>query len=796
MKEHKFNVQKLQVNNQAYNYYSIKQAALEFGVDTSRLPYSIRVLLEASIRRCDGLSITQENVTRLICWKPVSDEREPLAFFPARVVLQDFTGVPVLVDLAAMRTEMKRRGGDPSRINPEIPVDLVIDHSVQMDFSGTSDALRKNVEREFERNRERYHFLRWAQQAFQNLRIVPPSRGIIHQVNLERLSPVVQTTSDAIPLVFPDSVLGTDSHTPMINGLGVLGWGVGGIEAIAAMLDQPVELLTPDVIGIHLTGKLQEGIMPTDLVLHLTQILRKTGVVNKFLEYFGPGLDGLSLADRAMIANMTPENGSTVSYFPVDQLTLDYLKLTGRTTEQVQLIKAYFEAQGMFRSPVSPDPFYSSVVEFDLSGVETSVAGPKRPQDRIGLSNIKSDFQTSLISSKANRGYQLTSEKLANKVEVRLSDGSTNILQHGSVVLAASTSCTNTTNPIVMLAAGLLAKKAVDAGLRVPVTVKTSLAPGSRVVADYLKSSGLQKYLDRLGFQVAGFGCGTCIGNSGPLAEEIVSAIKQGELVTAAVLSGNRNFEGRVSPHTLANFLASPPMVVAFALAGRVNIDFKTEPLGTGSNGNSVFLRDVWPTRREIEALSSSVITPELYNAAYADLFTGDMNWQELDTHAGSNYQWEPSSSYIQEPPYFHTSLTAKKSGFPIIGAKVLAVFGDSVTTDHISPAGNIALDSPAGEYLKSLNIDAADFNSYGSRRGNDRVMVRGTFANQRLRNLMAGGREGGYTSIQRMAELPPFLRLPLIMLTGEYPGCYSRKRVRYWFQPGLGGKRAHAVGY
>lgn len=780
-----FSVNTFTANNQTYRYYSIKEAGQEFKKDVSRLPYCIRILLESALRRCDGLSITRDDVARLVRWTPSADERHPLAFYPARVVLQDFTGVPVMVDLAAMRTEMERQGGDPTRINPAIPVDLVIDHSIQMDFTGSADALAKNVKVEFERNRERYHFLRWAQQAFTNLRIVPPSRGIIHQVNLERLSPVVQITGDEVPVVYPDSVFGTDSHTPMINGLGVLGWGVGGIEAIAAMLDQPVELVTPDVVGIRLTGKLRDGVMPTDLVLHLTQLLRKTGVVNQFIEYFGPGMDGLSLADRAMIANMTPENGATVSYFPVDNLTLDYLRLTGRSEDQINLIKAYFDTQGLFRTAGSPDPEYSSILEFDLGSVEQSVAGPKRPQDRIGLSKVKPEFLTALGKSKADRGYQLPEEKLANAVPVKLADGSDAVLRHGTVVLASITSCTNTSNPTVMLAAGLLAKKAVEAGLSVPGFVKTSLAPGSRVVADYLQSSGLQPYLDKLGFQVAGFGCATCIGNSGPLAAEVVNAIKQGELVTAAVLSGNRNFEGRVSPHTLANFLASPPMVVAYALAGRVDIDFDSEPVGISNDGKPVFLKDIWPARNEIDLAAASSVTADLFNSAYADIFTGDEAWNSMGSRSGSSYEWDEASSYIQEPPYF--SLAANTEEFPAVlkNARVLAVFGDSVTTDHISPAGNIAVESPAGQFLKNTGIAPADFNSYGSRRGNDRVMVRGTFANVRLRNQMAGGKEGGYTTVQPGGELTTIYdasiqyakqNIPLVVLAGKEYGTGSSR--------------------
>lgn len=785
MKQNSFDVQTLQVKNRQFHFYSIPQVASTYGVDASRLPYCIRILLEMAIRKCDGLSITNEDVTRLARWKPATEDRPPLAFFPARVILQDFTGVPVLVDLAAMRTEVERRGGDPSCINPAIPVDLVIDHSIQMDYAGSGDALAKNTRIEFDRNQERYAFLRWAQQAFKNLRIVPPSRGIVHQVNLERLSPLVQISSDNLPMVYPDSVLGTDSHTPMINGLGVLGWGVGGIEAIAAMLDQPVELITPDVIGIRLTGKLREGVLPTDLVLHLTQLLRKTGVVNRFLEYYGPGIDNLGLADRAMIANMTPENGATISYFPVDQSTLDYLRLTGRPKEQIDLAEAYFKAQGLFREAASTEPTYSSILDFDLSTVEPSIAGPKRPQDRIGLDRLKPAFHAALTRPRIERGYQLEPEKLTTYAEADLPDGSSTTLKHGSVVLAAITSCTNTSNPTVMLSAGLLAKKAVEAGLSVSPAVKTSLAPGSRVVADYLKSSGLQPYLDILGFQVAGFGCGTCIGNSGPLFDGVVKAIKQGELITAAVLSGNRNFEGRVSPHTLANYLASPPLVVAFAIAGRVDIDFMVEPLGIGKNGNPVYLRDIWPTQNEVIAVVTDAVTPQLFTEAYADVFSGDSIWQSLDTRSGANYQWEKTSTYIQEPPYFDLVKERTQSPQSIENARVLAVLGDSVTTDHISPAGNIAVDSPAAQYLKDLNVAPVDFNSYGSRRGNDRVMVRGTFANVRLHNQMANGKEGGFTTLQPGGEVMTIYdaaryyaekHIPLVLLAGKEYGTGSSR--------------------
>jgi aconitate hydratase len=785
MTKNPFSTKSFSVGSKDFQFYSVKQICSEFNINPDQLPYSIRILLESAARKCDESIISANDVKRLAEWKPNVGERIPLAFFPARVVLQDFTGVPVLVDLAAMRTEMIRRGGNPAKINPVIPVDLVIDHSIQMDYAGMPNALIKNTQKEYERNLERYRFLRWAQQAFTKLRIVPPSNGIIHQVNLERLSPVVQLSNDEIPIAYPDSVLGTDSHTPMINGLGVLGWGVGGIEAIAAMLNQPVELPTPDVFGIRLTGRLQPGVTPTDLTLTLTQVLRKTGVVNKFLEYFGPGLENLSLADRAMIANMTPENGATVSYFPVDSQTLEYLRLTGRTEAQVALVRAYFEAQGMFRTYSSPDPVFTSVIEFNLNDVEPSVAGPKRPQDRVSLKDIKQNFAESLIKPKSERGFQLQPDQVHKSATVHL-DGTNEIkLAHGSIVLAAITSCTNTSNPQVMVTAGLVAKKAVELGLTVPETVKTSLTPGSKVVAEYLRITGLQKYLNQLGFQVAGFGCATCIGNSGPLPEKIISAIKKEDLVAVAVLSGNRNFEGRVSPSTLANYLASPPLVVAFALAGKIDIDFESEPIGFGKDNLPVFLKDLWPDENEVSNMINSAITPDLFNSAYKDVFLGDSLWQSMDRTAGNNFEWDSTSSYIQEPPYFKIINRATRDGKSINGARILAIFGDSVTTDHISPAGNIAANSPAGTYLQELGIAPLDFNSYGSRRGNDRVMVRGTFANQRIRNFMAGEKEGGFTIFQPGGELINIYdaskkyaqeKTPLVILAGKEYGTGSSR--------------------
>lgn len=772
-------------NNQTYSYYSVAKVCSENSVEAGKLPYCLRVILEAAVRKCDGVSITRQQVRDIASWKPNAKERPVLGFFPSRVILQDFTGIPVLVDLAAMRAELERRGDDPEKINPVIPVDLVVDHSIQMDFTGIPDALVENVKKEYERNIERYRFFRWAQQAFKNLRIVPPSNGIIHQVNLEFLSPVVQRTEDPLSVVYPDSVLGTDSHTTMINGLGVLGWGVGGIEAIAAMLNQPVELMMPDIIGIRLSGKLLPAVTPTDLTLHLTQLLRKTGVVNKFLEYFGSGLDDLTLADRAMIANMTPENGATVSYFPVDQQTLDYLRLTSRTKDQINLVEEYFKNQGMFRTSNNPEPEYTSVIEFDLGTVEPSVAGPKRPQDRVLLRDLKQKFVESLEKPKNERGFEVEKADLHNVIEIKIIGNETQKLRHGVVVLAAITSCTNTSNPEVMVTAGLLAKKAVELGLRVPSYVKTSLAPGSKVVADYLSASGLQGPLDQLGFHVAGFGCATCIGNSGPLKEEIASAIKSTGVVAAAVLSGNRNFEGRVSPSTQANYLASPPLVVAFALAGKVDIDFETEPVGISVTGIPVFLKDLWPDRQIVNEVITSYVRPEIFDRVYNQVFSGDAIWNSMKDLSGTCYPWDATSTYIQEPPYFTVSRKNDSAGLIIENSRILAILSDSVTTDHISPAGSISADSPAGRFLQEKGISPADFNSYGSRRGNDQVMARGTFANIRLRNQMADGKEGGFTSFHPGGEFMTIFdasqkyaknSIPLVIIAGkEYGNGSSR---------------------
>ncbi|KPL77333.1 aconitate hydratase [Ornatilinea apprima] len=729
----------------SYVYYRLGFLEEQGLAKLASLPFSIRVMLEGALRACNGREITREDVVNLAQWTPTAAERPVMPFSPGRVVMQDFTGVPVLVDLAAMRSALQRMGGNPMKINPVVPVDVVIDHSVQVDAYGVENAAAINAELEFKRNRERYEFLHWGQNAFDNLRVVPPATGIIHQVNLEYLTPVVLTKAHgAETLAYPDTIVGTDSHTTMINGLGVAGWGVGGIEAVAAMLGQPIEMVTPDVIGFKLSGKLPAGATPTDLTLTITQILRKKGVVGKFIEYFGPGLDALSLADRAMIANMTPEYGATMSYFPVDELTLAYLRLTGRAEAQVELVEAYFKAQGLFRENGAPDPQYSEVIELDLNSVEPSLAGPKRPQDRVTLREVKTNFYASLQKPKAERGYGLDSQELESKATLSM-QGEDFELRHGAVVLAAITSCTNTSNPFVMLGAGLLARKAVARGLRVKPYVKTSLAPGSRVVTDYLVKAGLMDGLEALGFTVVGYGCTTCIGNSGPLPEDVVRVIKDNHLVAAAVLSGNRNFEGRVSPHTLANYLASPPLVVAYALAGRMDIDFDSEAIGAGSDGRPVYLKDLWPTPEEIYQLIDASVTPELFRQRYAEVFAGNEAWNALGAGNGKIYTWDEASTYIQEPPYFENLTRSGNMAAPIKNARVLALLGDSITTDHISPAGSIPSQSPAGKYLQSLGVDGTDFNSYGSRRGNDRVMTRGTFGNIRLKNLMVPGTEGGY---------------------------------------------------
>jgi len=712
----------------------------------SRFAFSVKVLLEAVLRNCDGRLVTEEDVSALAGWRARRPGDRELPFQPARVILQDFTGVPAVVDLAAMRSAVKRLGGNPERINPAVPVDLVIDHSVQVDVFGTAMAYQKNAEIEFQRNRERYEFLRWGQEVFDNFRVVPPATGIVHQVNLEYLAKVVACREQGGELrVFPDTLVGTDSHTTMINGLGVLGWGVGGIEAEAAMLGQPVYILMPKVVGFKLQGKLREGVTATDLVLTVTQKLREKGVVDKFVEFYGAGLSQMSLPDRATVANMSPEYGATMGFFPVDGETLDYLRRTGRSEEEVLRVERYTKEQGLFRTDETPDPEYTDTLELDLGSVEPSLAGPKRPQDRVSLRKMKSSFEKSLTAPPKERGFGLSPEETSRTVPVSF-NGTRESLGHGSVVIAAITSCTNTSNPSVMLGAGLLARKATERGLKVPPYVKTSLAPGSKVVTEYLDAAGLTAPLRELGFHLVGYGCTTCIGNSGPLPQPVADSIQEGQLVAAAVLSGNRNFEGRIHPLVKANYLASPPLVVAYALAGTVDIDLTQEPLGKDSNGKPVFLRDLWPSQAEILEVANDAIRPEMYHKIYGNVWDGNPEWNAVQVSGGELYDWRPESTYIQEPPFLQDLSKEVKPLGEIRSARVLALLGDSVTTDHISPAGTIPEDSPAGRYLIEHGVHKKDFNSYGSRRGNDRVMVRGTFANIRIRNQLVPGVEGGVT--------------------------------------------------
>jgi aconitate hydratase A / 2-methylisocitrate dehydratase len=707
--------------------------------DVDRLPFSIKILLENALRNCDGFLVTEDDVEALARWQPAPAAR-PIPFLPSRVLLQDLTGVPAVADLAAMRSAFHRLGGDPKRINPIVPVDLVIDHSVQVDYFGTEFAFARNVEREFERNRERYIFLRWAQKAFRNFRVVPPGTGIVHQVNLEALATVVDhRDSDAGEVAFPDTLVGTDSHTTMINGLGVLGWGVGGIEAEAVMLGQPISMLMPEVIGVRLEGELNAGMTATDLVLTITQLLRRRGVVDKFVEFFGPGLSHLSLADRATIGNMSPEYGATCGFFPVDAETLRYLRLTGRPESLVQLVEAYTREQGLFRTDATPDPVYSDVVTLDLETVEPSVAGPRRPQDRIPLGQVSKVYAQTLPT------FRKPDAAAGRSAEVEI-DGQWTSVADGAVAIAAITSCTNTSNPSVMVGAGLLARNAVQRGMRIQPYVKTSLAPGSPVVVDYLEKAGVLTYLDQLRFNVVGFGCTTCIGNSGPLPAEVSQAVRSNDLVVAAVLSGNRNFEGRINPDCKMNFLASPPLVVAYALAGRVDVDLTTEPLGVDDKGQPVYLADLWPSDEEVAEAVSRALNPEDFTSRFSRLFHGDERWRSLPVPEGDLYEWDPSSTYIQEPPFFATLGPTPDPLREVHGARVLAMVGDSVTTDHISPAGSIPVGSPAGLYLVSHGVTPRDFSTYGARRGNHEVMVRGTLANIRLRNMLAPGTEGGLT--------------------------------------------------
>lgn len=726
--------------------YSLQELARKIAVQAERLPYSIKVLLESALRSVDGFTVTEDDVRAIATWEAKKVAQREVSFIPARVLLQDFTGVPCLVDLAAMRDAMKRLGGDPKKINPLIPVDLVIDHSVQVDAFGSPDALGINADREFARNLERYQFLRWGQNAVNGFRVVPPATGIVHQVNLEYLASVVTTRKiNGVTVAFPDSLVGTDSHTTMINGLGVVGWGVGGIEAEAVMLGQPIYMLLPEVIGFRMTGRLGEGSTATDLVLTVTEMLRKKGVVNKFVEFYGSGLSAMSLADRATVANMAPEYGATMGFFPVDDETLTYLRRTGRPDDVIDLVERYTKEQGLFRTDTSPEPIYSDTISLDLSTVEPSLAGPKRPQDRVLLSKMKSAFASALRAPVKDRGFALDEASIRKTSAVK-TNGHSETITHGAVVIAAITSCTNTSNPAVMVAAGLLAKKACEKGLSAKSYVKTSLAPGSRVVTEYLRDAGLTPYLEQLGFHTVGYGCTTCIGNSGPLPEAVAEAVTKNELVAAAVLSGNRNFEGRVHAQVRANYLASPPLVVAYAIAGRTDIDLTTEPLGTGRDGKPVYLKDIWPTQAEIAGAIAKSVTAEKFREQYATVFTGNERWNRITGVSGDTYPWDASSTYVQNPPFFDGLTRDVPQVRPITATRVLVMVGDSVTTDHISPAGSIKADSPAGRYLQEHGVEPVDFNSYGSRRGNDRVMTRGTFANIRLRNLLAPGTEGGVT--------------------------------------------------
>ena len=738
----------LKVGNTEYVTYRL-DALENAGLTTlKKLPFSIRIMLEAALRQCNGREITDDDIRNIAAWNSKAVARPGIPFLPGRVIMQDFTGVPAVVDLAAMRAAMARLGGDPKKINPLVPVDLVIDHSVQVDFFASPDALQRNAEMEFQRNRERYEFLKWGQKAFSNFRVVPPMTGIVHQVNLERIADVVAARPMAgSPQVvaFPDTLVGTDSHTTMINGLGVLGWGVGGIEAEAVMLGQPMDMLLPDVIGFRLHGRLKEGVTATDLVLTITQLLRRKGVVDKFVEFFGPGLDSMSLADRATIGNMAPEYGATMGYFPVDAETLRYLRTTGRPEEVVARVESYCREQHLFRDASTPDPEFTDTLELDLGSVVPSLAGPKRPQDRIALSEMKEAFQKALTAPVKEQGFALSQEAVAVEGTYGTNGGSMKI-KHGAVVIAAITSCTNTSNPSVMVAAGLVAKKALEKGLTVQPYVKTSLAPGSRVVTEYLRKADLLDPLSKLGFNLVAYGCTTCIGNSGPLPGEVAKAVTGSDLVAAAVLSGNRNFEGRINPLVRASYLASPPLVVAFALAGRVDVDLDKEPIGTDKGGQPVYLKDIWPSQQEIAETMGRSLASSMFTDKYSTVFEGSDMWKAIRVPEGDLYQWDDASTYIHHPPYFQSISSDVPPVKEIRGARVLAMFGDSINTDNISPAGNIAADSPAGKFLQERGIQPRDFNSYGSRRGNDLVMARGTFANIRLKNLLTAPKEGYWT--------------------------------------------------
>ena len=767
----------LTVGGKSVAYYSIEAASAHIG-DVARLPFSMKVLLENLLRFEDGRTVGVDDLKAMKTWLDKGAVEREIEYRPARVLMQDFTGVPAVVDLAAMRSAIVALGGDAEKINPLVPVDLVIDHSVMVDHFGSPKAYEQNIELEYERNMERYEFLKWGAGALRNFRVVPPGTGICHQVNLEHLAQVVWTSEDASgeTVAYPDTLVGTDSHTTMVNGLGVLGWGVGGIEAEAAMLGQPVSMLIPEVVGFKLFGTLQEGITATDLVLTVTQMLRKKGVVGRFVEFYGPGLDALTLADRATIANMAPEYGATCGFFPIDSKTTDYLRLTGREEERIALVEAYCRAQGMWRDANTPDPVFTDKLELDLGSVLPSLAGPKRPQDRVVLADAASAFNAELSGSYGKKGEE------DKRVVVA---GENHDLGHGDVVIAAITSCTNTSNPGVLIAAGLVAKKAVELGLTRKPWVKSSLAPGSQVVTDYLAKAGLTPYLDKLGFDLVGYGCTTCIGNSGPLPDPISKAINDNDLVAASVLSGNRNFEGRVSPDVRANYLASPPLVVAYALFGTMRKDITTEAIGTSKDGKPVYLKDIWPSNEEVATAMASCITSEMFRSRYAAATKGDARWQAIKTGGGRTYSFSASSTYVQNPPYFEGMTMTPAPVTDIQGARALAVFGDSITTDHISPAGSIKLDSPAGKYLTNNNVGKADFNSYGARRGNHEVMMRGTFANIRIKNEMVPGVEGGVTKLQPSGEQMPIYDAamaykaqgtPLIVLAGKEYGTGSSR--------------------
>ncbi|SDK75376.1 aconitate hydratase AcnA [Stenotrophomonas pavanii] len=794
----------LNVGGKTYDYFSLPTLGQRF--DISHLPYSMKILLENLLRHEDGgVTVGKDHIEAVARWNPAAEPDTEIAFMPARVVLQDFTGVPCVVDLAAMRDAVVKLGGKPEQINPQIPSELVIDHSVQVDVFGKPDALDLNGKIEFQRNQERYGFLRWGQKAFDNFKVVPPNTGIVHQVNLENLARVVMTADkDGKAVAYPDTVFGTDSHTTMINGIGVLGWGVGGIEAEAAMLGQPSSMLIPQVVGFKLTGKLPEGATATDLVLTVTQMLRKLGVVGKFVEFYGDGLQHLPLADRATIGNMAPEYGATCGIFPIDAESLNYLRLSGRSEEQINLVEAYAKAQGLWHEPGSPHAQYSTTLELDMGTVKPSLAGPKRPQDRVLLEDVQKNYREALVGMTSNRdkrsddvssfvneggGAAVGNEQLAKGFADIEIEGRKVRLKDGAVVIAAITSCTNTSNPAVMIGAGLLARNAAAKGLNRQPWVKTSLGPGSRVVTDYLEKAGVLKELEKIGFYVVGYGCTTCIGNSGPLPTEVSAGIAAGDLVVTSVLSGNRNFEGRVHPEVKMNYLASPPLVVAYAIAGTTDIDLTTQPLGTGSDGQPVFLRDIWPSNKEIGDVIAATIGPEMFKQNYADVFKGDTRWNTIASPDGNLYAWSDASTYIKNPPYFDGMTMQTGSIDDVHGARVMGLFGDSITTDHISPAGNIKKDSPAGRFLQERGVQPADFNSYGSRRGNDDVMVRGTFANIRIKNLMFGGEEGGNTlyypagggqpeklAIYDAAMKYKADKVPLVVLAGKEYGTGSSR--------------------